>query len=120
MFQIAARQPAAAFSGQQLGIAFLGNHDAVRRVSTACSPVFVQEAHLLERVLAQRLEHAIASLPVERFRMLHQAFLDQRRDASLHVDLEITMGIAHRLCAFERPPAGKDGKPPKQPLLGRR
>ena len=36
-----------------------------------------------------------------------------------HVDPEITSRIAHRFRAFERAPAGEDGKPPKQPLLGR-
>ena len=100
----------------KLGLSLLGDVDAPAQVPAAELSLLTSDLQLLQGVLADRFEQAVAALALLRLEE-HQRFGHQLRQQVEHVGPVDLAAAADLFGGVEREAAGEHGEPPQEDTL---
>ena len=100
-------EPLRPLLGGEGGAPFLGEHEEVRGVRLSRSKLLAAVRELLQRILADRLEHQEAGLTAARLPRLKEALVHEGADARDHVEAQVPIRIGHGLRGLEGEAAGE-------------
>src|SRR5215213_8230501 len=103
-------QPPAALRREEVGLCLCRKRQHLGRVPLLQQGPLACPIELLERVLAQGLQHHEARLRVEAFILLDKTLVDQRGNAVEDVEPEVASGIANPLGGRKRATADEDAE----------
>ena len=110
-------QPAPLINAMQLRIGLLRQRQEILGVPLPQSLSFPARLQLLQRVLADRFEHAKARHAVCARFLPDQSVVEQRFKPIQHTPCVMVVRLAHSLSSLKRPAAHKPAQPAKQHLL---
>src|SRR5579875_4026994 len=103
----------------QIGLCLLCQRQVVRRMSPPENLHLLIDRKPLPGILTYRLQQQQAWFGAFLFELVHQAFVQQRRDGIEHGDLRRVKRATQRLRRAQGAAANEDGKPPEEaPLPG--